>query len=58
MRPWKTHLDYQLYKALEHQYRTGLEVMNEHLPELKVELTYRSVLTIDRTTQGQSRQVA
>eukprot|EP00117_Sycon_ciliatum_P036543 scpid1236/ scgid27488/ Cytoplasmic dynein 2 heavy chain 1; Dynein heavy chain isotype 1B len=41
MRPWKTHLDYQLYKALEHQYRTGLEVMNEHLPELKVELTYR-----------------
>ena len=41
MRPWKLHWDHQLYKALEHQYQLGLEGLNEHLPEIKVELTYR-----------------
>ena len=41
MRPWKIHLDWQLYKSLEHQYRLGLEEMNESLPELRVELTFR-----------------
>ena len=41
MRPWKLHWDHQLYKSLEHQYQLGLEALNEHLPEIKVELTYR-----------------
>ena len=41
MRPWQLHWDHQLYKALEHQYQLGLEALNEHLPEIKVELTYR-----------------
>lgn len=41
MRPWKAHWDRQLYKALEHQYQMGLEALNENLPEIKVELTYR-----------------
>ena len=41
MVPWKTHWDRQLYKALEHQYMMGLEALNENLPEICVELTYR-----------------
>ncbi|ESO93665.1 hypothetical protein LOTGIDRAFT_209197 [Lottia gigantea] len=41
MRPWKLHWDHQLYKALEHQYQMGLEALNENLPEIRVELTYR-----------------
>ncbi|XP_071126281.1 cytoplasmic dynein 2 heavy chain 1-like isoform X2 [Mytilus edulis] len=41
MKPWKAHWDRQLYKALEHQYQMGLEALNENLPEIKVELTYR-----------------
>ena len=41
MKTWKSHWDRQLYKALEHQYQMGLEALNENLPEIKVELTYR-----------------
>lgn len=41
MLPWRMHWDHQLYKALEHQYQMGLEALNEHLPEIRVELTYR-----------------
>ncbi|XP_077984893.1 cytoplasmic dynein 2 heavy chain 1-like [Glandiceps talaboti] len=41
MKPWKAHWDRQLYKALEHQYQMGLEALNENLPEIRVELTYR-----------------
>jgi dynein heavy chain 2 len=41
MKPWKAHWDHQLYKALEHQYQMGLECLNENLPEIRVELTYR-----------------
>ncbi|KAF2362508.1 ATPase dynein-related AAA domain [Trinorchestia longiramus] len=38
---WCAHWDRQLYKALEHQYQLGIEALNSHLPEIKVELTYR-----------------
>ncbi|XP_042221258.1 cytoplasmic dynein 2 heavy chain 1-like isoform X2 [Homarus americanus] len=38
---WCSHWDRQLYKALEHQYQLGLEALNQHLPELKVEITFR-----------------
>ncbi|XP_069998938.1 cytoplasmic dynein 2 heavy chain 1 isoform X2 [Penaeus vannamei] len=38
---WCSHWDRQLYKALEHQYQLGIEALNQHLPEFKVELTYR-----------------
>ena len=31
---WLTHLNYQLYKSLEHQYQNGLESLNESLPEI------------------------
>ncbi len=41
MKPWKQHLDVQIYKALEHQYQLGLETFTENLPEIKVELVFR-----------------
>ncbi|XP_044933442.1 cytoplasmic dynein 2 heavy chain 1 isoform X4 [Mustela putorius furo] len=41
MRAWKQHWDHQLYKALEHQYQMGLEALNENLPEISVDLTYK-----------------
>ncbi|KAJ3270644.1 Cytoplasmic dynein 2 heavy chain 1 [Terramyces sp. JEL0728] len=39
---WRNHIDYQLYKALEHQYQVGLETLHERLPEIKVDLVYKS----------------
>ncbi|KAI9144619.1 dynein heavy chain and region D6 of dynein motor-domain-containing protein [Paraphysoderma sedebokerense] len=41
MAPWKRHWDYQLFKALEHQYQLGLESLHETLPEIKVDLVFR-----------------
>ena len=41
-RLWLTHLNYQLYKALEHQYQMGLESLNESLPEVQASLVYRN----------------
>ncbi|PAA68244.1 hypothetical protein BOX15_Mlig013490g1 [Macrostomum lignano] len=41
MLPWRAHWDRQLYKALEHQYRLGLEALNENLPEIRVDLTIK-----------------
>ena len=38
---WATHWDRQLYKALEYQYQLGIEALNDHLPEIKLELAYR-----------------
>ncbi len=31
---WRQHWDFQLYKALEHQFRRGLEMFNKSLPEV------------------------
>jgi dynein heavy chain 2 len=42
MRDWRIHWDYQLYKALEYQYRLGLECLNENLPEIPIELVYKN----------------
>jgi len=41
-RPWLTHINYQLYKALEFQYRMGLESLNENLPEIQADLIFRN----------------
>ena len=41
-RLWLTHLNYQLYKALEHQYQMGLVSLNESLPEMQASLVYRN----------------
>jgi len=41
MRPWLAHWDRQLYKVLEYQYQLGLDTLNENMPEIKVELTFR-----------------
>ncbi|XP_067363243.1 cytoplasmic dynein 2 heavy chain 1-like isoform X1 [Channa argus] len=40
MRAWRQHWNHQLYKALEHQYQTGLEALNKNLPEIHVDLTF------------------
>jgi dynein heavy chain 2, cytosolic len=40
-RLWLTHINYQLYKALEFQYRMGLESLNENLPEISADLVFR-----------------
>ncbi|KAK3929891.1 Cytoplasmic dynein 2 heavy chain 1 [Frankliniella fusca] len=41
LRSWRLHWDYQLYKALEFQYKSGLENLNQHLSEIQIELVYR-----------------
>ncbi|KAG2385509.1 hypothetical protein C9374_003324 [Naegleria lovaniensis] len=41
MESWKTHWDYNIYKALDYQYKVGLETLNEQLPELKCELVFK-----------------
>ncbi|XP_041438616.1 cytoplasmic dynein 2 heavy chain 1 isoform X2 [Xenopus laevis] len=41
MRPWRQHWNHQLYKALEHQYQIGLEALNENLPEINIDLTFK-----------------
>jgi len=38
---WKTHLDYQLYKVLEHHYRMGLESFHDDIPEINVDMIYK-----------------
>ena len=43
MRAWRQHWNHQLYKALEHQYQMGLEALNKNLPEIHVDLTFKSV---------------
>ncbi|KAG8452968.1 hypothetical protein GDO86_004684 [Hymenochirus boettgeri] len=41
MRAWRQHWNHQLYKALEHQYQMGLEALNENLPEITIDLTFK-----------------
>lgn len=46
MRAWRQHWNHQLYKALEHQYQTGLEALNKNLPEIHIDLIFKSVDTL------------
>ncbi|XP_024132434.1 cytoplasmic dynein 2 heavy chain 1 [Oryzias melastigma] len=41
MRVWRLHWNHQLYKALEHQYQTGLEALNKNLPEIQIDLVFK-----------------
>ncbi|NWH43496.1 DYHC2 protein, partial [Fregata magnificens] len=41
MKAWRQHWNHQLYKALEHQYQIGLEALNENLPEINIDLTFK-----------------
>uniref|UniRef100_H2M4S9 Cytoplasmic dynein 2 heavy chain 1 n=1 Tax=Oryzias latipes TaxID=8090 RepID=H2M4S9_ORYLA len=41
MRAWRLHWNHQLYKALEHQYQTGLEALNKNLPEIQIDLIFK-----------------
>ncbi|KXZ45909.1 DHC7 protein [Gonium pectorale] len=38
---WRQHWDFQLYKALEVQYLSGLEMINKTLPEVEVKMVFR-----------------
>ncbi|KPI89860.1 putative dynein heavy chain [Leptomonas seymouri] len=38
---WRRHWDCQIYKALEYQYRRGLESLHEEMSEFKVELVLK-----------------
>eukprot|EP00878_Enallax_costatus_P024703 GHUV01026383.1.p1 GENE.GHUV01026383.1~~GHUV01026383.1.p1 ORF type:complete len:1576 (+),score=459.42 GHUV01026383.1:1611-6338(+) len=38
---WRHHWDFQLYKALEVQFRSGLENINKNLPEMEVSMVCR-----------------
>jgi hypothetical protein len=33
---WRQHWDFQLYKALEHQFKRGLELFNKSMPEVRL----------------------
>lgn len=46
MRSWRLHWDHQLYKALEFQYQSGLQNLNQHLTDIPVELVYRSACSL------------
>ena len=37
---WRLHWDHQMYKALEANYRMGLESLNEHLTEIRADLVF------------------
>ncbi|NXV90779.1 DYHC2 protein, partial [Calonectris borealis] len=41
MKAWRQHWNHQLYKALEHQYQMGLEALDENLPEINIDLTFK-----------------
>jgi len=38
---WRTHWDYQLFKALDHQYKRGLETCHENLPKMEAKLVFK-----------------
>lgn len=38
---WRRHLDSQIYKALEHQYRKGLEMLHQNMEAFNVDLVFR-----------------
>ena len=40
--PWLKHINYQIYKALEFQYRMGLETLNQNLSEIQADLVYKN----------------
>ena len=42
MKGWRMHWDMQLFKALEHQYRVGLEGLHTELPQIKCELEFKN----------------
>lgn len=41
MKAWTTHIDKQIFKALEHQYALGLEALSENLPGMYVKLVFK-----------------
>eukprot|EP00796_Vickermania_ingenoplastis_P008408 gene8408-5889_t len=39
--PWRRHLDSQIYKALEYQYRKGLETLHQNMEQLNADLVFK-----------------
>ncbi|KAJ3590899.1 hypothetical protein NHX12_008847 [Muraenolepis orangiensis] len=59
MRAWRQHWNHQLYKALEHQYQTGLEALDKNLPEIHVDLTFKEMkrfISVPNQFKGVSAQ--
>jgi dynein heavy chain 2 len=42
LKKWKVHWDFQIFKALELQYKFGLQSLNEHLNEIKADIIVQS----------------
>ena len=49
-------MNYNLYKALEYQYRMGLETLNESLPEISADMVYRNKTLEFRPTFEELKQ--
>lgn len=43
---WRQHWDFQLYKALQYQYKQGLECINKNLPEVCCTSTQQRTLAV------------
>uniref|UniRef100_A0A183U5P6 DHC_N1 domain-containing protein n=1 Tax=Toxocara canis TaxID=6265 RepID=A0A183U5P6_TOXCA len=41
MRPWLIHWDRQLYKALDLQYRWGIESLHAQIPQIQAQLVFK-----------------
>ena len=39
---WRNHLDVQIFKAFQFQYKLGLENLHANLPEIKIDLIYKN----------------
>jgi dynein heavy chain 2 len=39
---WRNHLDVQIYKAFQYQFKLGLENLHSNLSEIKVDLVYKN----------------
>lgn len=42
LKKWKVHWDFQIFKALELQYKFGLQSLNQNLSEIKAEIVVQS----------------
>eukprot|EP01013_Petalomonas_cantuscygni_P031314 TRINITY_DN574_c0_g2_i1.p1 TRINITY_DN574_c0_g2~~TRINITY_DN574_c0_g2_i1.p1 ORF type:complete len:4319 (+),score=1484.83 TRINITY_DN574_c0_g2_i1:236-13192(+) len=56
MDAWLLFWDYQLYKALEIQWKQGLEMLSEFLAEVKVELVYKEGQVVFRPAFEEIRE--
>lgn len=41
VKAWRIHWDHQLFKALDYQYKLGLESCHETLPQIEAKLVFK-----------------